>query len=177
MFLYEENDDTVLQKTDIDLDGTFQIQITEDGNYTLKAQSQRGNAYMSNEITFTIEKGNLLEEMEFNFIISNKTLEQTSSISLQKSKINGKVRYPQDVSYVDIKVILSNKIDGEGLKFYMIDPEGNFEMNSIDDGTYYICAKGPNDEISQWLKIDIVDGVVVENEDIILEIEDNTTKN
>lgn len=169
LMLINNNSDMEPQVEKINYDGTFRIKVKEEGDYILKVNSIRGIQYQSNEINFTVKDGKIDKEV-LNIILTDEKTEQTSSIKLEKAKISGKVIYPQNMKYVDIKILISHKVEGEGIKFFMPDNQGNFEIKDIDDGTYYINAQGPLGEVSNWIKVEISDGTVLNKDDIILDL-------
>lgn len=170
--LYEKDGNDILQTVSVDEDNSFNMVISNDGDYSLKVQCLSGNTYKSNILDFSIKDGKSNRE-SFNFIVVDELVEQTSSIAANKPSIKGKVKFPQDIDYLDIKIKLSKEVDGTGLKFYMINENGEFQINDLDDGIYYLNALNANNENSDWLKIEIQGGELLNKDDIILELKIN----
>ena len=169
--LYEKDGNDILQTVNITEDYSFKIDIANEGDYTLKVQCISGNSYKSNVLDFSIHDGKS-NKQNFNFIVMNQIVEQTSSIALNKPTIKGKVKFSQDIDYLDIKVEISDEINGTGLKFYMINEDGEFQINDLDDGVYYVSALTSDNENSDWIKIEINNGELLNKEDIILQLEE-----
>ncbi|MPW26561.1 hypothetical protein GC105_12260 [Alkalibaculum sp. M08DMB] len=168
--VFKEDTTEVYEESELDDNGNFIINITEDGNYTMTVNNTGNNEYTSKDISFTIENNELVSDIDFSFIIEDFG-EITSSISIDSTiSIQGIVEFPDTMNFVDIKVILSNEEEGKPLKMFMIDESGEFSISEIQDGIYYICAQGTNNTTSPWLKVNIVNSKIESEEKIILEI-------
>lgn len=170
--VYKENSDEIISNSTIDNNGEFKVTITKDGSYMMKAVRTNGNDYKSNKILFTIENNKLTsKDIDFTLIISDEILQLSSSIRTDTPVlIRGTVNFPVGTNYVDIKVMLAHKKGSKPFKIFMVDKFGEFKISNIQDGIYYICAMGPNNLESNWLKVEVVDNKVVGKEKNILDL-------
>lgn len=170
--VYKEDSNEVISNTFLDDNGQFTISIAENGNYIMTTVSTSGNDYKTNKILFSIENNKLVTKDNFTLIISEEPAQLTSSISIDTPiQIQGTVNFPNGMNYVDIKVMISNKKDSKPFKVFMIDKFGEFKISDIQDGIYYICAVGPDDQESNWLKVEVLNSKQVGEEKNILELE------
>lgn len=169
--VYNQETNESIVNSYLDNYGEFELSIEEDGNYIMTALNANGEDYKSNIISFSISDNELTSKVDFNLIITDELVESTSSISINSPiSIEGTVNYPNGMNYVDIKVMLASKIGGKALKVFMVDKIGEFKISDIQDGTYYLCAQGPNNKTSEWIKATVKNSKIVEEEKIVLEL-------
>lgn len=170
--VYRENTDEAIINSEIEENGDFEVEIHEDGNYTMEVVNRDGSKYKTNPISFTVKDSKLTSKVKFKFIVTEQVVEQTSSINVDSpAVIKGIVTYPNEVDRLEIKVIFTDKEGGKAIRVFMVNESGEFEISDIQDGVYYLVAQGPNDLKSQWLKVEVVNGKVSPEEGINLKFE------
>lgn len=170
--LREADSDEVVAVSSIDPNGDYSLTITEDGNYILSVVNTNGKNYKSSNVFFSVKEKRILADRNFTLIVSDKVLDKTNNFKKKDPLVvTGYVEYPMDSNHLEIKVLLCKNKEEKPIRVFTIDQSGKFEISNITDGIYYLCAKDSGGKTSSWLKLEIENEKIINEDPLKLKIE------